>query len=102
MDNKNNYYICKLTDEEKNFVKVELNETDDNRAERIEEIRQWLLLSPDIVSRTGREGETAVIKRYCLVLFLIITLRGSVFHRCLKIHVIIFRTLSGSSNNSRS
>lgn len=46
-------YICKFTEEEKSLAKMELNETDEKRTRGIEEIRQWILNTPDIVSRTG-------------------------------------------------
>lgn len=48
-------YVCKLSDQEKLLAKVELNETDDNRYQSIEEIRQWLLDNPEIISREGKE-----------------------------------------------
>lgn len=49
-------YICNFTEEEKNFAKLELNETDEKRAQGIKEIRQWILNTPEIVSRTGKTG----------------------------------------------
>lgn len=46
-------YVCKLTEGEKLLAKVELNETDEERPNKILEIRQWLLNTPEIISRTG-------------------------------------------------
>lgn len=62
--NAGKYNICKLSEEDKIYAKVELNETDANRAECIEEIRQWILRTREINSRTGKEEVYLLFKQY--------------------------------------
>lgn len=53
-------YVCKLSEKEKLLAKEELNETDENRSEKIDEIRQWLLDSPKLISRTGKSRKNFI------------------------------------------
>lgn len=46
-------YVCNLSEKDKKFAKIRLNETDEIREERIRKIRQWLLDTPGMTSRTG-------------------------------------------------
>ncbi|XP_033341692.1 retinol-binding protein pinta [Megalopta genalis] len=45
-------YVCRLSPEEREYVAEHLNETDENRTEKIEELRQWILENTEIHSQT--------------------------------------------------
>ncbi|KAK2586134.1 hypothetical protein KPH14_001408 [Odynerus spinipes] len=41
-------YVCELSQKEKDFAAANLNETDHNRLQKIEEIREWILKKDDL------------------------------------------------------
>ncbi|XP_046816640.1 retinol-binding protein pinta-like [Vespa crabro] len=41
-------YVCQLSQKEKDYAAASLNETDDNRSQKIEEIREWILKNDNL------------------------------------------------------